>query len=161
MPTFAHVHSLELEIFAVSFPLIARHHKYNVQFLEALLSPFHQVYMSEQSCFPQERISLEEQRPSTVHTWLLDFSFRIFPASSIFWINFLLFFFYNELFFSLAFPFLFRSHHCWILETPESILRNVFDCFVLTRAIWKAYQERTCYGDISRSFPELMQYFSS
>ena len=71
-------------------------------------------------------------------------------------------FFYNELFFSLAFPFLFCSHHCWILETPESILLNVFDCFVLTRAIWKAYQEeRTCYGDISRSFPELMQYFSS
>ena len=52
MPTFAHVHSLELEIFAVSFPLIARHHKYNVQFLEALLPPFHQVSMSDQSCFP-------------------------------------------------------------------------------------------------------------
>ena len=70
-------------------------------------------------------------------------------------------FFYNELFFSLAFPFLFCSHHCWILETPESILLNVFDCFVLTRAIWNAYWEPTCYEDISRSFPELMQYFSS
>ena len=52
MPTFAHVHSMELEIFADSFPLIARHYKYNVQFLEALLPPFHQVYMSDQSCFP-------------------------------------------------------------------------------------------------------------
>ena len=52
MPTFAHVHSLELEIFAVSFPLIARHHKYNVQFLEALLPPFHIVCMFDQLRFP-------------------------------------------------------------------------------------------------------------
>ena len=32
-------------------------------------------------------------------------SWLFFRASSTFWINFLLFFFYNELFFSLAFPF--------------------------------------------------------
>ena len=36
MLIFACVHSVELEIFAVSFPLMSRHHKYNVQFLEAL-----------------------------------------------------------------------------------------------------------------------------
>ena len=52
MLILARVHSVELEIFAISFPLMSRHHKYNVQFLEALLPPFHQVYMSDQLCFP-------------------------------------------------------------------------------------------------------------
>ena len=45
-------------------------------------------------------------RTKTVHGPHLA-SWLFFPASSIFWINFLLFFFYNELFFSLAFPFFF------------------------------------------------------
>ena len=52
MLIFARVNSMELEIFAISLPLMSRHHKYNVQFLEALLPPFHRVCMSDQLCFP-------------------------------------------------------------------------------------------------------------
>ena len=52
MLIFACVHSMELEIFAISLPLMSRHHKYSVQFLEALLPPFHIVCMSHQLCFP-------------------------------------------------------------------------------------------------------------
>ena len=46
------VHSMELEIFAISLPLMSRHHKYSIQFLEALLPPFHIVCMFDQLRFP-------------------------------------------------------------------------------------------------------------
>ena len=107
--------------------------------------------------FPKKKFLLKNKDRPRPHlaSWLF------FRASSTFWTNFLLFFFIMSSSFLLLFLFFFCSHHCWILETPESILLNVFDCFVFTRAIWNAYWERTCSEDISRSFPELMQYFSS
>ena len=52
MLIFACVHSMELAIFAISSPLMSRHHKYSIQFLEALLPPFHIVCMFDQLRFP-------------------------------------------------------------------------------------------------------------
>ena len=109
MLILARVHSVELEIFAISFPLMSRHPKYNVQFLEALLPPFHIVCMSDQLCFPWERISLKEQRPSTCTLGFLTFlsSFQCFLN------NFPSIFFVMSSSFLLLFP-------LFVLTTAES-----------------------------------------
>ena len=61
MLIFARVHSMELEMFAVSFLLMSRHQKYNVQFLEALLHLFINFICLTNNAFPKKEFPLNNK----------------------------------------------------------------------------------------------------